>query len=176
LPAELRDAVEKTRPSLSWRIGRTLRAIPSGFLWTGVPAAALACGVVIGFVLSSNTLMGVRDGSLVARGSLAHALDNQLAAAGPAHGPQIGISFRNHDNHYCRTFTTATLGGVACREAGEWNIAAVSQRTPEAEGTYGTAASGMPDVVRQAVRGMIQGAPLDAAGEARARAQGWEGR
>ncbi|HUJ02874.1 MAG TPA: hypothetical protein VLW75_04490, partial [Rhizomicrobium sp.] len=64
LPAVLRESVERTRPSLSWRIGRILRAIPSGFLWTGVPAAALACGVVIGFVLSGNTLMGVRDGSL----------------------------------------------------------------------------------------------------------------
>jgi len=174
LPQALRDAVAETRPSLRWRMAQAFGAIPRGLIWTGVPAAALACGVFIGVALSSNTLMGVRDGSLMARGSLAHALDNQLAAAGPAQGPQIGISFRDHNNHYCRTFTTPSLGGVACREADGWQIAALSQRAPEAEGAYGTAASGMPDVVRQAVRGMIAGAPLDAAGEAAAREQGWK--
>ena len=173
VPRALRETIAKTKPSLPWRIGRALGGIPRGVIWTGVPAAALACGVVIGVALSGNALMGVRDGSLMARGNLAHALDNQLAAAGPARGPQIGISFRDRANHFCRTFTTRTLGGVACHGAQGWTIAALSERTPGSEGTYGTAASGMPDVVRQAVRGMIEGAPLDAAGEAKARERGW---
>jgi hypothetical protein len=177
VPQALRDAVGGTQPSLAWRIARAFRAIPRGIIWTGVPAAALACGVAVGVILSgnfSNTLMDGRGGSLMARGSLAHALDNQLAAAGPAQGPQIGISFRDRNNRYCRTFTTPTLGGVACHEAAGWNIAAISQRAPEPSGVYGTAATGMPDVVRQAVRGMIEGAPLDAAGETRARDNGWK--
>lgn len=176
VPAKLRDAVEYTSPSFAWRIAESWRNTSRGAIWAGIPAAALAAGVIIGVVLSnnaSNTLMDVHGGALVARGSLAQALSNQLAAAGPAKGPQIGVSFRDRNNHYCRTFTTPTMGGVACRDAAGWSIAALSERSAEPTGTYGTASSAMPDVVREAVHGMIQGAPLDAAGEAQARRQGW---
>jgi hypothetical protein len=177
LPAKLRDAVEETPPSLAWRIAESWRNTSRRVIWTSIPAAALAAGVIIGVVLSStasNTLMDVHDGALVARGSLAHALSNQLAAAGPAKGPQIGISFRDRGNHYCRTFTTPKLGGVACRDAAGWNIAALSERNAEPSGAYSTAGSAMPDVVREAVHGMIVGAPLGAAEEAQARRQDWE--
>lgn len=177
LPAKLRDAVENTQPSLAWRIGESWRNTSRRVIWTSIPAAAVAAGVIIGVMLSSNAsnrLMDVHDGALVARGSLAHALSNQLAAAGPAEGPQIGISFRDKNNHYCRTFTTPKIGGVACRDAAGWNIAALSERDGEPSGTYTTAASAMPDVVREAVHGMIQGAPLDAAEEAQARSHDWQ--
>ncbi len=178
IPAALRDAVWNTPVSWQWRLSRALRTAfsPRGLIWTGVPAAALACGVAIGVILSGNTnaLMGVRGGALIARGALAHALDQQLASAQSGHGPQIGISFRDRNNHYCRTFTSARLAGVACREDSGWNIAALSEHAREPQGTYATAASAMPDLVRQAVSGMIAGAPLDAAGEARARDEGWK--
>lgn len=177
LPAKLRDAVEETQPSLAWRIAESWRNTSRRVIWTSIPAAALAAGVIIGVVLSSNasnTLMDVHDGALVARGSLAHALSNQLAAAGPAKGPQIGISFRDRNNHYCRTFTTPRMGGVACRDAAGWNIAALSERNAEPSSAYATAGSAMPEIVREAVHGMIAGAPLDAAGEAAARRQDWQ--
>ena len=179
MPSKLRDAVEETQPSLTWRLANSWRNTSRGVIWTSIPAAALAAGVVIGVVLSgtaSNTLIDARGGALVARGALAHALDNQLAAAGPAQGPQIGISFRDRNNHYCRTFSTPKMGGVACRDAAGWNIAALSERNAEPTGAYSTAGSAMPDVVRDAVHGMIAGAPLDAAQEAEAKRQGWEAR
>ncbi len=175
LPSKLREAVDETRASLRWRIAHSWRNTSRRVIWISVPVSALAAGVIIGVLLSSHAsrLMDVRGQTLVARGSLASALSNQLAAAGPAQGPQIGISFRDKNGHYCRTFSTPTMGGVACRDAAGWNIAALSQRSAEPNGAYGTAASAMPDIVRDAVHGMIAGAPLDAAGEARAKRQGW---
>lgn len=178
LPAALSDAVMNTQPSMQWRLRTAMRTLltPRGLIWTAVPAAALACGVIVGvlFSSSSSVLMAARGNALVAQGALANALNTQLASTQTAQGPQIGISFHDRNQRYCRTFTASNLAGVACNSASGWNIAALSERPAEPSGTYGTAASAMPDVVRLAVQGMIEGAPLDAAGERQARDRGWK--
>ena len=107
----------------------------------------------------------------MAQGQLAGALDQQLAADA---GSEVGISFRDKDGHYCRTFRTRqNLAGVACHDNGAWQIAAAGKAAPEPNGAYQPAASAMPDFVRQAVTGMIAGEPLDAAAERKARTAGW---
>jgi Putative zinc-finger len=142
-------------------------------LWSGAPAAAaLACGVVIGILFLNRAEIVSSGGVLVAHGGLADALTRQLTSEQTAQA-DIGISFRNKDGHYCRTFRAQALAGVACREVGEWRIAAVGKVASEPSGAYQPAASGMPDFVRDAVTGMISGEPLDAAGERKARASGW---
>lgn len=177
IPDALLRKVMETQPSWQWRLSRGISSLFSarGLMWTGIPAATLACGVAIGmFVSNGNALMDMRGGALLAHGSLAHALNQQLASAEPAQGPHIGITFRDRNQRYCRTFTASGLAGVACRSDTGWNIAALSQAPTEQSGAYGTAASAMPNAVRHAVEDMIQGAPLGADAERQARDHGWK--
>jgi len=177
LPTNLLAAVSKP-PSLRWRMRRALRVLATrrALIWSGIPAAAaLACGVMIGvFIAAPNSADIISaPGGLVARGALSAALTGQLAAR------PIGISFRDKSGRYCRTFETggaASLAGVACHQDGAWHIAALAQTTKEegAGAAYQLSGSAMPDAVRSAVRGMIFDAPLDAAGERKARAHGWD--
>jgi hypothetical protein len=177
LPDALRHTAMNAPVSLQWRFRRALQSLfaPRALIWTGIPAAALACGVVVGVLLDGgNSLMGTSGNSLVARGSLASALNQQLASAQATQGPQIGVSFRDKSGRYCRTFNASNLAGVACRDAASWNIAALSESPKEPTGAYATAGSTMPDLVRNAVQGMIAGSPLNAAAEKQARDQGWK--
>jgi hypothetical protein len=112
---------------------------------------------------------------MVAQGALATALDNQLASAQqPEGGVRIGISFAARDGRYCRTFTAASLAGVACRDPRGWAVAALAA-TPKEDSAYRMAGA-MPDVVRNTVKDLIAGEPLDASGEMHARALDWKTR
>lgn len=172
----------KAKPSLRWRMAETLRNLGARriAILSGIPAAAaLATGLVIGvFVTGPAGNIVPANGGLVARGALAAALSNQLAFNQQNAATKIGISFRDKQGHYCRTFTASETAGVACHGDGAWHIAALTQSGPEtgANAAYGTAASAMPEAIRGTVRGMIAGAPLDAAGERQARDQGWNSR
>jgi hypothetical protein len=183
LPERLLTAAARP-PSRRWRMARALSSLVARrtLTWISIPAAAaLACGVVIGVLVrvpnSADIAIG-RDG-LVARAALSTALTDQLAAQSPRTArAQIGISFRDGKGRYCRTFQTdspAPLAGVACHQGGAWHIAVLAPIPKEAGAgaTFQLAGSAMPDAVRSAVRDMISGVPLDAAGEDRARAQGW---
>ena len=176
LPDVLRQTAMNAPVSMQWRIRHALRSIlaPRALIWTSIPAAALACGVVVGVLLDGgNALMSTSGNALIARGALASALNSQLASAQGGEAARIGISFRDKSGRYCRTFNASYLAGVACRDAANWNIAALGESPKEQGGEYATAASAMPDLVRNAVQGMIAGAPLDAAAEKLARDKGW---
>jgi hypothetical protein len=84
-------------------------------------------------------------GALVARGQLAKALSNQLAAEQSRNSTvRIGLSYLAKTGDYCRTFAlsgTVSPSGLACRHGEEW--------------------------------GQIAGEPLDQAGERAARERGW---
>src|SRR5258708_24624857 len=81
----------------------------------GTIAASLIAGVGLGFFMWGHTespLMRSAGGALVARGQLAQALSNQLAAEQSRSSPvQIGVSFPAKSGHYCRTF--ALSGSVS---------------------------------------------------------------
>ncbi|CAN7154070.1 zf-HC2 domain-containing protein [Phenylobacterium sp. LjRoot225] len=151
-------------PGRSWRAPQ----------WAAM-AACLALGVLVGrTALPEHGPLVARDGALVARGPLAKALDQRLAAEGGA--VRVGLSFRSTDGRYCRTFQSAPdrLAGLACREPQGWTARAFAAWSPPADAAYRTAGSETPAPVLAAVDGLIAGAPLDAAAERAARDGGWK--
>ncbi|WP_165190497.1 anti-sigma factor family protein [Caulobacter soli] len=135
------------------------RGLPA---WIGL-AACLLIGLAAGRLAAPPpvTLSGADDPPPIAAGPLAQALNTQ--ASGPGAGPvRIALSFVSRSGAYCRVFQAsgrAPLAGVACREADAWRVRA-----------SGPAASGST----AAVQAMIVGPPLDAAAEAKAKADGWK--
>lgn len=163
-----RRAAARQRPAPGWR------------RW-GTMAACLVGGLVVGAALMQRPapmVVASAAGGLTAHGPLAHALDAQLAAqpGGGAQPVKIGVSFRSIEGRYCRTFQAASLTGVACRDSQGWSVpVAVAANAAQPTGGYRTAGSSLPAPVTAAVETMIQGAPLDAHGEAAAKAAGWRG-
>lgn len=145
-------------------------------------AASLLAGVGLGFFMWGQTqspLARNAAGALVARGPLAKALSNQLAAEqSRGSAVQIGLSFRAKSGDYCRTFAlpgAVSPSGLACRQAAEWQVQALTQE-PGAAGDsgYRTAGSAIPAEILKLVEGRIAGEPLDQAAETAARERGWK--
>jgi anti-sigma-K factor RskA len=158
------------------------RALP---LWraVGAMAASVIVGVGVGFFIWGRTVPPFArgaDGALVARGQLAQALSNQLAAEqSRASSVQIGLSFLAKSGDYCRTFALSggqSPAGVACRHGEEWQVRAVTQGSDEVAGAaeYRTAGSTMPAMIRELVEAQVAGEPLDEAGERAARQRDWK--
>jgi hypothetical protein len=177
IPDRLTAAVANTPVSWRWRMGQKFSR-RNAWIWTGLPAAgALAMGLVIGIAVNPSNMgpVGTKNGTLVAQGALADALNTRLASdTTQANGPHIGISFRAKDGRDCRTFATNGIAGIACRGDANWNVAALASAPVETSGTYHMAGSGLPDVIRNAAANMIEGAPFDAAAERQARDRGWK--
>jgi hypothetical protein len=157
------------------------KALPARWNWrqSTAIAASLAAGVLAG-ALGWQQLKGGdaapfgRQGdALVARGDLAAALSQRLAAdaAGPV---SLGVSFEAKGGGYCRSFKLGSTAGLACREGGEWRIPVLAQDRPAEHGAYRQAGSAMPAAVLDAIDERIAGASLDAAAERAARARGWQ--
>ncbi len=146
-----------------------------GLAHWGAVAASLAAGLLVGrmAVPPPQGPLTADNGALTARGKLAQALDQRLAAdAGPI---RIGLSFRANDGRYCRTFQSVRdgLAGLACRDQDRWRIHTVTAWVP-AKADYRTAASETPPEILTAVDALITGQALDAAAERAARARGWK--
>ncbi len=148
-------------------------------LWQNL--AALAATLLLGLALGRTLLVptnayGPDDGTLVARGSLATALDTQLASAqAPDAATRIGTSFTASDGRLCRTFDSAALAGLACRDERGWQLMMTTTGTGAARTDYRQASSLSP-LVAQAAQEMMRGEPLDAEAERRARDSGWRRR
>jgi len=133
----------------------------------GAIAASLVAGLLIG-QMERPAGVGDRPGALALSPPLARALDRQLAGeAGPL---RVALSFRGHDGSYCRSFTAAHLAGVACRAQEGWQLRFA---TPSQEKTGDYRMAGSDPAQASAIAAMIDGDPLDAAGERQARAKGW---
>lgn len=147
------------------------RAIPA---WAAM-AACLALGVGAGILIPRQPEGGlaVQDGRLTARGPLALALSDGLAADPGA--VRIGVTFRDGAGRYCRTFDSAQdrLSGLACRQDGHWLAEATAAYEPSAT-TYRQASAQTPAPVLAAMDALIAGDPLDAAAERAARDGDWE--
>lgn len=143
-------------------------------------AASVLLGLALGYSLphrDGTQMLQVRDGKLVAQGTLAAALDTQLAALqSRTETVQVGLSFRNVQGSYCRTFATgngAALAGLACHVNDGWQLRLLSGGDRQSSGAYRTAASGIPAPVLAQVQAEIAGEPLDAAQEAAAAKARW---
>ena len=138
----------------------------------GAIAASLLLGLGIGRMSGgSDGPILVKDGAMLARGSLATALDRQLASAGEDGPVRIGLSFRRKGGGWCRSFDGAAMAGVACRTDAGWQLLqAVPGKSQTSE--YRQAASADPRLLAT-IDGLIDGAPADAQGERAAQAAGW---
>lgn len=144
----------------------------------GALAASVLLGVLFGMRFLPETAQGpirIHDGSLVADASLAHVLDTQLV--GDAKGGEalaVGLSFRDAEGIYCRTFTVQqghALGGLACRTGDQWRVVALGEAQRQ-DGELRRAATDMPASVLAEVDAR-QEELLDAAAERAARDMGW---
>lgn len=135
---------------------------------------AIAASLVLGLTLGLKPWLPAPDvtsanGTLVAAGSLARALDTQLASNQPADAAvRIGLSFLDKQGRTCRSFEGAALSGIGCREDGRWAL----ERALRGEGRrdYRQASSG---ALAADVAAMLAGDPFDAAAERAARDRGW---
>ena len=82
---------------------------------------------------------------------------------------RIGLSFRDRDGSYCRSFQAKDLAGIGCRNGDRWTL----ERTMGAEthGDYRQASSG---ALAADAAAMMAGDPLDAAAERAARDKSWK--
>lgn len=141
----------------------------------GAMAACLVAGLVLGNFIPKGGLIGQ---DMTARPALDRALDETLVAQNAVDersGVRIGVSFKDGEGRYCRTFEAARdgLAGLACREAGDWRVE-LAAATPKVSGEDAyRQASALPPQLAAAVDEAIVGAPLDAAGEAAAKKAGW---
>jgi negative regulator of sigma E activity len=147
-------------------------------------AASLVVGLMAGVLIqrlsAPSALTEFHDGALLARGALAHALNEQLASsASTAAAVRVGLTFRSRSGNYCRIFALSgarSLAGLACREQDQWQLLnLVGAEGPSAGGGQNLrmAASNLPPALLQAVNERISGEPLNAAAEAKARNNDW---
>ena len=139
-------------------------------------AASLAIGLFVGglVVRGPSAAYEETETGLVARGELETALTTQLASAPSDADVRVGISFRDREGDYCRTFQMhrgAPLAGLACRSDEEWKLEVLA--TAPVQGGDLRPAASMPMAVLHAIDAAIDGAPLDAAAESAARDAGW---
>jgi hypothetical protein len=149
--------------------------------WMGF-AASVVVGILVGSALfrgAGDASLTLRDGRLLAQGVLGKALSTQLASTqAPDARIQIGLSFRDHDGNYCRSFVvrdTAATAGLACRSGESWAVQATAPASVEVTDAAGLrmAASSLPAEISQAVDARIDGSALDATAEKQAQLRGW---
>ncbi|WP_298743759.1 hypothetical protein [uncultured Brevundimonas sp.] len=161
---------------LAGRLGAALapRHAP---VWGALAAASFALGLSVAWLGQEREPAGfaLAPGGALADAGLVRVLDAGLAADAPdAGGRAVGLTFRDADGRWCRTFRSGEAGvaGLACRAGDGWRMEALAPFGAPA-GEVRTAAAETPAAVLAAVDALIAGAALDAAAEARARDAGW---
>ena len=136
-------------------------------------AASLALGILIGTnVPREDGSFRSTGGQLAAAGPLDAALDRQLAAAGEQDGIRIGLSFKDREGRYCRTFAAEAQNGLACRRGEDWAIEGLI-RSGSTQGDY-RMASGQDPGLSALIDTRLAGEAFDPAAEAQAVAQHWK--
>ena len=149
------------------------KAMSSWAAWGGM-AATLVLGTLIGTRLAPPS-GGGGDDRLVASGAIAKALEQQLASAPGAGSGAVAVqvSFKANDGRYCRSFSTPTTAGLACRDAdGAWALQQVAA-VNALNGDMRQASSSLPPSVLAAMDATMAGDALNAEQEKAARDAGW---
>ncbi len=137
-----------------------------------VQAGALAACLVaaVGITLTLAQPQGdfrSSPGGLMAQGQLAHALSSQLASEDQG-ATRIGLTFRDKTGAVCRTFSTRTSDGLACRSGDKWRIDALARN----EGTTEFRQAASP-LIMSAAEDRMAGDAFDAGAEKAARDRNW---
>jgi len=143
----------------------------------GAMAASVALGALIAWKLfaPAEPNLVAQNGTLVARGALASALERQLASTQSRDSAVlIGVTFKAREGYYCRSFTLRSAGtaGLACRIGSEWQVPVTAAGQVAGDGLQ--QAASMPRVVLDAIEARAAGEALDATGEANAQLGGWQ--
>lgn len=139
----------------------------------GAIAATFVVGVLAGQLIPQGSgPFASRDGVLIARGSLANALETQLASGQQPDQPtRIGVTFADREGRFCRTFEAPEATGLACRDGGNWNVLVTTTPASGPRAEYRQAGSSL---VLDAAQEMMADAPLDASAEKAAVQAGWK--
>lgn len=148
--------------------------------WVGM-AASLLLGVAVSqwtLKPEAASLQAGPAGEFVAGGALARGLQEQLASVpDPAGTVAVGLTFRDHDGHYCRSFVIEdahVLAGLACRQPdGRWRVPVVMESETAATGGLRQAATALPPGLLVEAEARMGSDPLDAVEERKARDGGW---
>jgi hypothetical protein len=155
-----------SKPSTSW----------SWPQWTAI-AASLLIGVFAGrseLRSTQSDMFATNSDGILATGALSGALDDQLSGTAPQDTVQIGLTFQAKGGDYCRSFSTGTAAGFACREDGQWRVRALNEvGTQGTGGEYRMAGSALPPAVLAAIDDVMEGEALDRQQEIAARERGW---
>ncbi len=179
-PKALPTAVEPTPVVVQLSDVRDQRA-RSRHMPTWAQLGGMAASVLLGVLLGTYFLrtgadpaIGLDQGQLVAGGAINKALSTQLASE-PTIGSSVAVqlSFVDKRGNYCRTFSTTTLAGLACHEAGQWVVQQMNTVNAQPSGAVRQAATALPPALLDAVDQRIASGTLDAAAERQARGQGW---
>lgn len=145
--------------------------------WTSI-AASLLIGILAGrsaLQPSQSDLFVTEDEGIVARGDLSAALTDQVGGAEADAKVRIGLTFQDQRGQYCRTFTTPSTAGFACRDANAWKVRAMSEGVAnEQGGDYRRAATQLPPAILTAVENSMAGEALDREQEQAARERDWK--
>lgn len=137
--------------------------------WSWVAGPALAASLAFAILVPRG---GDGDG-VYADAQLAGVLDERLVAQqSPGDGTRVLVSFRDRSGAYCRAFSGAEGGGIACRDAAGWKLAALGEGSAGATTTFRMAGAGDAAILARAQM-MAAGSALDADQEAEARARNW---
>lgn len=146
-------------------------------VWGVAAAACFVLGLAVGWLGQERRPQAFAVGAdgAIADAALLRVLDRGLAGDGAdAAGRAVGLTFRDADGRWCRTFQAGAAGvaGLACRQGDDWRMRALAPF--QASGAeVRTAGADTPEPVLAAVDALIAGETLDAAAEARARDAGW---
>lgn len=150
--------------------------LPSWAQWGGM-AASVLLGLLLGTQLerdAASPTFALQQGRLLAGGVIEQALSAQLASEPVADATlAVQLSFVDKGGNYCRTFSTAALAGLACREGGHWALQNLATVEIKPQGEVRQAASALPRAILDAVDQRIAGNALDQGGERSARERGW---
>ena len=177
----IRSAQAKTTPlaGLAAMLGAAQTPRPAT-IWGGLATAAFVGGLALGHLLHGGYEgLTVNSGGRLADAGLVRVLDTRLTAEGPdAKGRTVGLTFKDADGHWCRTFNVeeAHVAGLACRRGGRWALEVLAPVPASAAlGDLRTAATEAPEIVLSTVDALIAGETLDAGAETNARNAGWPG-
>ena len=135
----------------------------------GAIAASLIAGVLVGQQMVGGAKVEDKANMLALSAPLSKALDSQLS--GDAGVVRVALSFRDRDDHVCRSFEGQHLSGVACRNDGAWQLRYATPTGGQKQGDYRMA--GTSPAQAQVIDAMIAGEPLDRTAEASARDHHW---
>ena len=174
LPSRIENLILNAPVPNARKPARAPFAFSFSWLQAGALAAAVAAGILIAPLFGKSATIVSEGGRILAKGPLAQALSVALASEQTAdQAIRIGVTFRNTSGAVCRSFAEVQSAGIACRDGGQWRVAALSAAEAANAGLYQPAASAMPPAVRDTMASLIDGAPFDAAAERAARDAGW---